>query len=315
MTGVVTVGECMACATALERRPLRLGGSLALSVAGAEANVAIGLARLGHRVRFIGRVGDDELGRLVERTLRAEAVEADLQRDPGAPTGLFLKEPRVDAITRVHYYRAGSAGSRIEPAQVSEDAVRAAAMVYVSGITPALGTSAADTVRRLIEIAVACGVPVAFGINWREQLWPSPGAGAGALAELARAADHVIGSGDELRLIAGGRRVDQLVDDLLAGRARTVVATHGAAGAESFSSAGSAQAPALPVTAVDTVGAGDAFTAGYLSALLDGQGAEPALRRGARVAAFAVGTRGDWEGLPERSELELLALEPGATVR
>src|SRR5690606_37594249 len=112
MTGydVVTFGEAMASLHG--PGPLRMGGDLTLSVAGAEANVAIGLARLGHAVRWAGVLGDDELGRLILRTLRAEAVDVTACRlDPSRPTGLLLQERRIGDIIRVHYYRAGSAGS------------------------------------------------------------------------------------------------------------------------------------------------------------------------------------------------------------
>jgi 2-dehydro-3-deoxygluconokinase len=69
------------------------------------------------------------------------------------------------------------------------------------------------------------------------------------------------------------------------------------------------------VTSIDTVGAGDAFTAGYLSALLDGADVGGRLQRGALAGAFAVSTAGDWEGLPGRAELALLASIPGGTTQ
>lgn len=102
---VFTFGE-----TAIALRgsgPLRLGGSMGVSIAGAESNVAIGLARLGHEVRWVGAVGDDEAGELVLRTLRAEGVDVSAaSRDSGAATGLALFEPRLPELTRVHHYRA-----------------------------------------------------------------------------------------------------------------------------------------------------------------------------------------------------------------
>ncbi|MBO0833880.1 MAG: sugar kinase, partial [Actinobacteria bacterium] len=110
---VVTFGETMAALRSAG--PLRLGGSMALSVAGAESNVAIGLARLGHRVQWIGRVGGDELGALILRTLRAENVDVSgIRVDQRRPTGLVLFEQRLSDVTRVLYYRTGSAGSGLE---------------------------------------------------------------------------------------------------------------------------------------------------------------------------------------------------------
>ncbi|HTE61731.1 MAG TPA: PfkB family carbohydrate kinase, partial [Solirubrobacteraceae bacterium] len=110
-----------------------------MSVAGAESNVAIGVARLGHPVTWIGRVGDDELGELVLRTLRAEGVDvAAVGREPDAPTGLMIKERRVGAVTRVHYYRSGSAGARLAAGDIHDGLLADAGIVHVTGITPAL---------------------------------------------------------------------------------------------------------------------------------------------------------------------------------
>ena len=109
---VFTFGETMVALRG--SGPLKLGGTMNVSIAGAESNVAIGLARLGHDVQWAGAVGDDEAGQLVLRTLRAEGVRiSGASADSDAPTGLLLFEPRLPDVTRVHYYRAGSAGSRI----------------------------------------------------------------------------------------------------------------------------------------------------------------------------------------------------------
>jgi 2-dehydro-3-deoxygluconokinase len=102
---------------------------------------------------------------------------------------------------------------------------------------------------------------------------------------------------------------------LLSGQARAVVVSRGADGAEVRTADGVTQCRALPVTVVDTVGAGDALCAGFVSGLVDGLDPAAALERGVRTAAFSVATAGDWEGLPRRDELDLLALDDGDTVR
>lgn len=289
--------------------PLRLGGSLRLSIAGSESNVAIGLARLGHAAAWVGRLGDDELGELVLRTLRAEGVDVSAVRRVGdAPTGLMLKERRVSNVTRVHYHRAGSAGSKLSPSDIDEDLVAGAAAVYVTGITVALGQGPAAAVDALVSTARRHGVPVAVGVNHRERLWSSRSAAASALQPLATQADYVLGGEDEIALVGGAA-------DLLGGGVRVVVVTRGAGGAEAWTSAGVVRRDAVPVRVVDTVGAGDALCAGFLSGVLDGVEIEAALERGVVAAAFAVATAGDWEGLPSRDELELLGLEDGGTVR
>jgi 2-dehydro-3-deoxygluconokinase len=310
---LVTCGETMAALAGSESGPLRLGGSLRLSIAGSESNVAIGLARLGHPAAWIGRVGDDELGELVVRTLRAEGVDVTrVRRVADAPTGLMLKERRVGNVTRVHYYRAGSAGSGLSVADIDEGLVAGAAAVYVTGITPALGAGPAAAVDALVSEARRHGVPVVVGVNHRARLWPSLEVAASALRPLVARADYVLGGEDEIALVGGGA---ESARDLVAAGARAVVVTRGAGGAEAWTSAGVVRRDAVPVRVVDTVGAGDALCAGFLSGVLDGVDVEAALERGVVAAAFAVATAGDWEGLPSREELELLGLEDGGTVR
>ena len=116
---VVTLGEALVALVAAEGRPLADPGAFTPFVTGAEANVAIGLARLGRSVSFIGRVGDDGLGRLVRNGLRGEGVDVEwLRDDPGAPTGALARDRRSLPPAEVVYLRRGSAASRLAPADV-----------------------------------------------------------------------------------------------------------------------------------------------------------------------------------------------------
>ncbi|GAB3968477.1 sugar kinase [Actinoallomurus acanthiterrae] len=313
---VVTIGETMAALRG--DGPLRLGGPLTLSIAGAETNVAIGLARLGHRVRWAGVVGADELGELVLRTLRAEGVDVTTVRsDPTAPTGLLLQEHRVAHITRVHYYRSGSAGSalRADDAEAALTGGEPARVLHVTGITPALGPDPRVTVERAVRRAREAGTRVCLDVNYRSRLW-APDLAARVLGELLPYADILIASDDELPLVAGGETGEERAVGLLLDLGiDEVVVKHGGAGARAWSAAGSVRLPARTVPVTGTVGAGDAFTAGYLSGALDGLPIEDRLDRAVTVGAFAVAAAGDWEGLPTRDELALLAAPDGTTVR
>ncbi|WP_443057136.1 sugar kinase [Streptomyces sp. NBC_00669] len=315
MIDVLTFGETMAALRA--RGPLLLGGSLDLSVAGAESNVAIGLARLGHRVRWAGLTGADEFGRLVTRTLRAEGVDVSCAGGTDAgPTGLVVFEPRLADLTRVTYYRSGSAGSRITAAHLAPALAAGARIVHVTGITAALGEQPRRAVESAVRAAAAAGSLVCLDVNHRARLWSRAQAGR-TLRPLVRDVDVLVASDDELALAApesaGTERAR--VDALLAAGVREVVVKRGAAGADVFTADGSTSLPAERVPVRDTVGAGDAFVAGYLSALLDGEPPEGRLRRAVCTGAFAVASYGDWEGLPARHELPLLRAEPGSALR
>ncbi|MGW4637920.1 sugar kinase [Sphaerisporangium sp. NPDC004334] len=311
MIDVATFGETMASLRA--RDPIRLGGAMRLSVAGAESTVAIGLARLGHRVRWTGLVGEDETGELVLRTLRAEGVEVSHARsDPRGPTGLMLLERRVGELTRVIYHRAGSAASFLRPEDVLPALDPPPTIVHVTGITPALGPGPAAAVRAAVE----CGARVCLDVNHRSRLWGREEA-ARALRPLAPRLSIAVASEDELELLAPPQALTEAerVSALLDAGVAEVVVKRGAEGASAYTPAGTAHRPARPVRVADVVGAGDAFVAGYLSAVLDGLDLAGRLDRATTTAAFAVGSPGDWEGLPARGELDLLAAPPGATLR
>ncbi|SRR5712691_11747880 len=317
---VLTFGESLAVASALRTGPLRMSRTLELSMAGAESNVAIGLSRLGFAVAWIGRVGADEVGALVVERLRAEGVDtAAVRMDPSAPTALMIKEHRTAGVTRVHYYRTGSAGSRLRPSDVDEDLIAAARLVHLTGITPALSDSARDAVRHVVAVASAKGVPVSFDVNYRSRLWDA-GSAAAELSILAAQAAIVFAGEDELPLITGGARGPDAARELarkgLPSGPREVVVKRGSRGAAVFTADGAEhEQPAVPVTAVDPVGAGDAFAAGYLAGFLDGQEPQDRLSLGCTLGAFAVSCAGDWEGLPTRDELGLLRAEDGTTQR
>ncbi|MGW1673090.1 sugar kinase [Streptomyces sp. NPDC002324] len=313
---VVTFGETMAALRA--GGALRMGGSLGLSVAGAESNVAIGLARLGHRVRWAGRVGADELGALVLRTLRAEGIDIShaATDDAGRPTGVLLTEPRLGTLTRVSYYRTGSAGSALTPAGVLPALASGSRILHLTGITPALGPSAAETVLAAATAARDAGITVCLDVNYRSRLWTADRARA-ALRPLLVHTDLLVASEDELPLVqqrpAAGE--SEAVKRMLDAGVQEVIVKRGAHGATVFSADATTDSAARQVDAVDLVGAGDAFVAGYLSGLLDGADVQARLHRAVTTAAFAVATRGDWEGLPTRDELGLFDEPDGTTVR
>ncbi len=302
MTDVVTFGETMV--SLRSDAPLTLPGPLTARMAGAESNVAIGLARLGHGVAWASRVGDDTYGRLMVSVVRGEGVDTHVTIDPTRPTGLMVAAARTPDVTSVTYYRAGSAASAIAVDDVTGLVASRPRVIHVTGITAALSASAREAVEHAVRHAG--DALVSLDVNHRARLWPAEEAGA-VLRPLLDHVDLVIGSPEELVLL-GGRT------DLIA-RGIEVVEKRGSDGAAAFRGDEQVVMPALRVTAVDPVGAGDAFTAGYLSALLDGEDLRGRLDRGVVLGAFAVSAKGDYEGLPYRSELGLLGHSSGTTLR
>ncbi|GAA1348724.1 sugar kinase [Streptomyces beijiangensis] len=317
-TGLVTLGETMAALAPDRIGPLRHASTLGLAVAGSESTVAIGVRRLGHPAAWIGRVGADELGELVTSRLRAESVTVHATADPAAPTGLMLKERRTAALRRVHYYRAGSAGSRLTPADLPAGLIESADLLHATGITPALSDTAAASVRTAIDRAHAASVPVSYDLNHRNRLWSWEEARAFTLPLLPRIS-LLFASEDEAELLLGhepgAHSAETLAQELRKLGPETVVITMGADGAVAADSSGTTRISAVPVPEIDPVGAGDSFVAGYLAALLSGADPGERLDQAARVAAWSVATEGDWEGLPTAAELPLTAAPPGTVAR
>jgi len=306
VSGVLTLGETMGLFTAEEPGPAERVAGFRAGFGGAESNVAIGLARLGVAATWLGRVGEDSAGRRIVRELRAEGVTAAVRVDATAPTGLMVKSRPIPGATRVEYLRAGSAGSRLAPEDVTEELVAAADLVHVTGITPLLSASAAAAVDRAIELARAAGIPVSFDVNHRSAL-ADPASAAERYRALAARATVVFAGLDEARMLTGqSGGPGELARAIAADGPTQVVVKLGAEGCAAWIDGAAFAAPAVPISPVDTVGAGDAFVAGYLAELLADAAPEARLRTASRVGAFACLSAGDWEGFPHRRDLGLL---------
>ena len=300
---VVTLGETMALVRTVEIGSLRHATELAFGIGGAESNVAIGLARLGTAVSWLGRVGDDSLGERVVREIRGDGVDVRGIVDADAATGLMVKERPSAASTAVHYYRAGSAGSRLSPDDIAEGWVQQASLLHITGITPLLSESARSAVHAAIDRARDAGVTVSFDVNYRSALAPASVAGP-LLREIAERADIVFGGEEEFSILFPGATPAEAAARLRDAGCATTVVKLGPGGASAITETDVVDGQGFEIDPVDTVGAGDAFVAGYLSALLAGLDAVSILRRANTCGAMACLVPGDWEAAPTLRDLE-----------
>lgn len=301
---VVTLGEALVVIRPTDGSPVGAAGRFVLGVAGAESNVAVALARLGHRVSFAGRVGDDAAGARIVRTLRSEEVDvAAVRVDPGAPTGLLVRDVGGRRGTAVDYHRSGSAGSRLSPEDVDVDAITAARFLYVTGLTCGLSGSAAGAIVEAIRVARAAGTIICLDPNLRMKL-QGPSAWERRLRPLLDSVDVVVGGGNELQIMTSTTSSDTAVSALRDHGVDTIVVRAGSGPTRAFRGDEVIEVPVDPVIPVDPVGAGDAFSGGLLSGLLDDQALDQSILRAHAVARRCVLTVGDIEGLPNRGELE-----------
>jgi 2-dehydro-3-deoxygluconokinase len=307
---VVTAGEILALLLAGEQRPLREADWFTRSVAGAESNVSIGLARLGHTVAYIGRIGTDAPGHWAANTLRAEGVNTTwLRHDPDRPTGLIMRDCPAGRPVSVAYDRAGSAASALTADDADRDLITGSRVLFLTGITALLSPSSARFTERAVEYAEAGGAHIIFDLNVRLRL-ASPQAWRAVLHRYAGRADTLLIGEDELRSIAEPGEAHQF----LTGRTATVILKRGAHGAEVHSHTGQLAAPPRPVPVIDPVGAGDAFAAGWISAMLRARSPDECLREAILVASLAVATPTDIAGLPTAAERDRLLAAEGADV-
>jgi 2-dehydro-3-deoxygluconokinase len=305
---LIAFGEALIAFIGQPAGPLHEAAHFSAHVAGAESNVAVGVARLGHRVSFAGRIGHDAFGSMIVRRLLAEGVATEhLVRDSAAPTGLLFRNLREFPPPEVVYRRTDSAGSRL-----AADDIRAAlaglpagTVVHVSGVTPALSDSCLAATLALAETAQARDLQLFVDVNYRTRLWDK-NAAAPVLRKLVASASIVTASRPEAALLTGESNAVDAAAALASLGPRIAVIRDDSLGA--VASTGSRQSPIVVPSQVarqpvDPVGAGDAFNAGLIASLLDDQSLPDAIATAHLCGAAAVGVIGDIEGLPTRREL------------
>ena len=304
---VITIGEAMAMFVATQTGDLAEVEQFIKRVAGAELNVATGLARLGLKVGWVSRVGNDSFGRFVLNSLKKEGIDAQgVTLDERYATGFQLKskvENGTDPI--VEYFRKGSAASHLSVADYNEAYFSAARHLHLSGVAAALSPSSYELLAHTARTMKAQGKTLSFDPNLRPVLWKSEAEMVEKLNRLAFQADWVLPGLREGMILTGQQTPEGIADFYLRHGVKAVVLKTGADGAW-YKTADGEKGSVAPVkvdNVVDTVGAGDGFAVGVISALLEGRTLHQAVTRGNKIGALAIQVQGDSEGLPTRETL------------
>ncbi|MDQ2779099.1 MAG: sugar kinase [Pseudomonadota bacterium] len=304
---VVTFGEAMLLLVADRPGAIEDAEGFTKRTAGAETNVAVGLARLGLKVGWVSRLGGDWVGRFLLRAMQHEGIDCSrVVCDATARTGLMFKG-RVDGggDPPVEYHRAHSAASQFRPEQIDDAWLTGARHLHTTGVFPALSAHCLASTQRSMQLMRHAGRTISFDPNLRPMLWRSTEQMRETINALAFQADWVLPGIDEGRLLTGADTPEGIARFYRERGAKLVVVKLGPQGAYHDSESGCGYVQGVAVTqVVDTVGAGDGFAVGVVSALLDGANVQQAVLRGAWIGARAVQVLGDTEGLPTRGELE-----------
>lgn len=310
---ILAFGEAMALLVAESEGDLAQVSHYERRIAGADTNVAIGLARLGFHVGWLSRVGHDSLGRYLRHTLEAEGLDCrHLSEDALAPTGLMFKaRAKQGEDPHVEYFRQGSAASRMDASDASGVDFSALRHLHATGIPPAVSTTCRELSFALFNKARASGASISFDPNLRPTLWSSEHEMRETLNQLACQADWVFPGLSEGQFLTGKKTPEAVAGYYLERGAKAVIIKLGPEGSYYRGVIGGQEAafsvPGQRVDKViDTVGAGDAFAVGAVSALLDGLSPRDAMLRANLLGSRAVQVRGDMEGLPDRATLDEL---------
>ena len=304
-SGIMLAGEPMGLFIAQTQGPLESVTDYSMAVAGAEFNVAVGMSRLGHRVGYLTKLGDDPFGKLIVSIMNKSGISTELTSFSGErPTGFMLKSKVTQGDPEIFYFRKGSAASTLCAQDVERVDFTGYSTLHMTGILPALTPSTREATYALVRKARAHGLLVSFDPNLRPQLWPDETAMITFMNEIAGLCDIYLPGVAEGKLLCGCEKPKDIARTYREKGANIVVVKCGGQGAYYSGPDDEGMCPGFPVEhIVDTVGAGDGFAAGLLSALMEGLPLREAVRRANAVGAIQVMSRGDNDGLPTRAEL------------
>lgn len=301
---VVTFGETMVMFNPDSKGPLRYVHNFNKSIAGAESNVAVALARLGHKVGWFSKLGDDEFGRYIQSVIRGENVDVSrVITDNERNTGILFKERFAHVNPNVYYYRKNSAASNINVNDLDIDYIKKSKILHITGITPALSASAREAVLKVVSIAKENGVIVSFDPNIRLKLWSLKEAKS-VLLDIAKMADIIFPGISEGEMLLGLKNEVEIADKFLELGCSTVALKLGEKGCYVKNKEEAHYIDGYVVKSPeDTVGAGDGFAAGFLSGILRGLTLRECGEYANGVGAMATLVRGDMEGFPTFTQL------------
>lgn len=296
---LVTFGEAMV-------RLTQQASTLEAGVGGSELNVAVLAARLGLTARWVSRLPDNPLGRMIEARAREQGVDARIAWTPdgGGRVGFYFVEARGARIGTVQYDRAGSAMSRVVPGNIDwASALAGARWYHVSGITPALSDGAAQVTAESLMAAKKAGLTVSYDLNYRPKLWSVEQARA-VQEPLMQHVDVLIAGEEDARLIFGTDSAASLAQRFGIG-AVAVTLRDNPCSATVAADGKTYSAPRVEVDTVDPIGAGDAFCGGLIVSRLENRGWDEALRFATATAALKHTIPGDF-CLVTRTDVEEL---------
>lgn len=280
---------------------LRNARSFGRGFGGDTLNTAIAAARLGSSVGFVTRLGNDAFALGLQELLLKEGVQVSPTRASKGQTGLYFVAVDGEGEREFVYYRKDSAASHLAPDDISPELIKNAKIVFASGITLAISDSARQAVLKAFKIAREAGVMTAFDPNYRDRLWQREETAIDALNEILPLVDVFLPSfpEDTMHMIEFNRP-EQVLDYFMFKGIKLVVVKAGAQGCWIGYKKEIQHIPAMPIKAVDTTGAGDAFNGAFLHGLAAEESLLNCARLGVTAAGLKVLNRGSANAMPHK---------------
>lgn len=302
---VVTFGEPMAMFYANETGPLAEVFSFSKALAGAESNVATGLSRLQHPTGYVTKLGEDNFGQFIVDAQNKEGINTDsITFTKEYSTGMLIKSKVLTGDPKVEYFRKNSAASKLSLADFDEAYFASAGHLHVTSISSALSKSCHEFSIHAMEFMKSKGKTVSLDPNLRPTLWPNTETMVSTINDLATRCDWFLPGLSEGKTLTGLDTPEEIAAYYLERGVSLVVIKLGPEGAyyKSLEQEGYVQGFKVEEV-VDTVGAGDGFAVGVISAMLEKLPVAEAVKRGNAIGALAVMSPGDMDGLPTREGL------------
>lgn len=305
MSKIITIGEPMALFVAEQAGSLEEVKQFVRYVAGAEVNFSIGMARLGHEVTYVTQLGLDPFGKSIKQFLQQNGIDTTyVTYESSYLTGMQWKQKVEIGDPEVFSARKNSAASHMSVNTIKNINWTGLDLIHLTGIPPALSNECRAAVYELIKEARSNDVQISFDPNLRPGLWSDQKEMIRVINDLACQADIVLPGIAEGKLLTGFVDEAEIAQFYHAAGVKTVVIKLGAEGAFTSTEGRQFYTEGFPVEkVVDTVGAGDGFAVGVMSALLEGLQLEEAVQRGTAIGALAIMSPGDNDGLPDRTKL------------
>lgn len=306
---VVTFGEPLFMFYANEIGKLEGVNTWTSALAGAETNVATGLSRLNHKTGFVTKLGEDSFGRFISKTMKSENIDTrDIKLTNKRSTGMYLKGKADVGDPDIEYFREGSAASQMTLEDYDEEYFKQAKLLHFTSIFASLSKSNLEFTFHVTKRMREMGKIVTFDPNIRLDLWENEEVMIETINKLAENADVIKQGYDEAQQLTNHELRDDIAKFYLDKGVKLVVLTE-AKGAYYATNDETGFVPGYKIRAVDTVGAGDAFTVGLVSAILEELSVKEAVLRGNAIGGRQVTFEGDNDGLPNREELEQFMAE------